>query len=111
MPELDFKGKEFVRNHHLSVPYRPLEAEGGQSVGEPRLDGNLIVHGDNLHALKSLLPMYAGQVNCIYIDPPYNTGSEGWHYNDNVNSPALQAWLNQNPIGIEDGLRHDNGAP
>ena len=69
MPYLDFKGKEFVRNHHLSVPYRPLVPDTKKSVGKSRLDGNLIVHGDNLHALKSLIPMYAGRVNCIYIDP------------------------------------------
>ena len=107
MPYLDFKGKEFVRNHHLSVPHRPLVPDTKKSVGKSRLDGNLIIHGDNLHALKSLIPMYAGRVNCIYIDPPYNTGNEGWCYNDNVNSPQQQAWLNQNPVGIEDGFRHD----
>ena len=107
MPELNFKGKEFVRNHHLSVPQRPLQPDAERSVGEPRFDGNLIIHGDNLHALKALLPLYANRVNCIYIDPPYNTGNEGWCYNDNVNSPHLQAWLNQNPVGVDDGLRHD----
>ncbi|MCS1417750.1 MAG: hypothetical protein M2R46_05506 [Verrucomicrobia subdivision 3 bacterium] len=107
MPELNFKGKEFVRNHHLSVPHRLLEPDAKKSAGKPQLAGNLIVHGDNLHALKSLLPMYAGKVNCIYIDPPYNTGNENWCYNDNVNSPTMQSWLNQNPVGIEDGLRHD----
>src|SRR5438874_10902095 len=56
-------------------------------------DGNLIVQGDNLIALKALLPYYAGQVKCIYIDPPYNTGNEGWAYNDNVNSPLIREWL------------------
>jgi hypothetical protein len=61
-----------------------------KSIGESRLDGNLIIHGDNLHALKALLPMYAGRVDCIFIDPPYNTGNEGWCYNDNVNSPMLR---------------------
>lgn len=107
MPELSFKGKEFVFNHHLAVPHRPLVPDPARSVGEPRLDGNLVIHGDNLHALKSLLPMYAGKVDCIFIDPPYNTGNEGWCYNDNVNSPMMQQWLNENPVGIEDGLRHD----
>lgn len=72
------------------MPHRPLKPDADKSVGKPKLDGNLIVHGDNLHALKSLLLMYAGKVNCVYIDPPYNTGSEGWHCNDNVNSPAQQ---------------------
>ena len=118
MPELDFKGKEFVYNHHLAVPHRPLIPHPDKSIlpspfgrgvgGEgARLDGNLIIHGDNLHALKSLLPMYAGRVDCIFIDPPYNTGNEGWCYNDNVNSPMLREWLNSNPVSIEDGLRHD----
>lgn len=107
MSELNFKGKEFVYNHHLAVPHRPLVPDADKSVGAPRLDGNLIIHGDNLHALKSLLPMYAGKVDCVFIDPPYNTGNEGWCYNDNVNSPMMQEWLKTNPIGIEDGLRHD----
>lgn len=107
MPELNFKGKEFVYNHHLSIPHRPLVPDADKSIGEPRLDGNLIIHGDNLHALKSLLPMYAGKVDCVFIDPPYNTGNEGWCYNDNVNSPMMQQWLSENPVGIEDGLRHD----
>lgn len=107
MPELNFKGKEFVYNHHLAVPFRPLVPHASKSVGEPRLDGNLIIQGDNLHALKALLPTYAGKVDCIFIDPPYNTGNEGWSYNDNVNSPVIKEWLASNPIGIEDGLRHD----
>lgn len=107
MSELSFKGKEFVYNHHLAVPHRPLVPDAVKSVGDVRLDGNLIIHGDNLHALKSLLPMYAGKVDCVFIDPPYNTGNEGWCYNDNVNSPMMQEWLRANPVGIEDGLRHD----
>jgi len=107
MPELSFKGKEFVYNHHLAVPFRPLVPQANKSVGEARLDGNLIIHGDNLHALKALLPMYAGKVDCVFIDPPYNTGNENWSYNDNVNSPMMREWLNSNPVGIEDGLRHD----
>ena len=107
MSELNFKGKEFVYNHHLSVPFRPLVMEAGKGIGEPSLDGNLIIHGDNLHALKALLPFYAGKVDCIFIDPPYNTGNEGWCYNDNVNAPMIKEWLDANPVGIEDGLRHD----
>jgi adenine-specific DNA-methyltransferase len=107
MPELSFKGKEFVFNHHLAVPHRPLVPDSSKSIGEARLDGNLVIHGDNLHALKSLLPMYAGKIDCVFIDPPYNTGNEGWCYNDNVNSPMMQQWLSENPVGIEDGLRHD----
>jgi adenine-specific DNA-methyltransferase len=110
VPELQFKGKEFVYNHHLTVPFRPLEMHAGKGIGEARRDGNLIVHGDNLHALKALLPIYAGKVDCIFIDPPYNTGNEGWAYNDNVNSPMIREWLSANPIGLEDGLRHDKWA-
>ena len=107
MTELNFKGKEFVWNHHLTVPFRPLEPLPEKGIGEPALDDNLVIHGDNLHALKALLPTYAGKVDCVFIDPPYNTGNEGWCYNDNVNAPMIREWLDANPIGIEDGLRHD----
>ena len=107
MSELNFKGKEFVYNHHLSVPFRPLVTHAEKGIGEPSLDGNVIIHGDNLHALKALLPLYAGRVDCVFIDPPYNTGNEGWCYNDNVNAPMIKEWLDANPVGIDDGLRHD----
>ena len=105
MPELHFKGKEYVYNHHLTVPYRPLVAHPDKSVGDEV--ENLIIHGDNLHALKALLPRYAGKVDCIFIDPPYNTGNENWNYNDNVNSPMMKEWLDGNPVNKEDMLRHD----
>jgi adenine-specific DNA-methyltransferase len=108
MPELNFKGKEFVYNHHLTVPYRPLIAHPEKSIGEN--SENLIIHGDNLHALKALLPRYAGKVDCIFIDPPYNTGNENWSYNDNVNNPVMREWLSSNPINKEDMLRHDKWA-
>ena len=107
MPELVFKGKEYVYNHHLTVPYRPLIAQPEKSIGPADLAGNLIIHGDNLHALKSLLPRYAGKVDLIFIDPPYNTGNENWSYNDNVNSPIMREWLKSNPVNVEDMLRHD----
>ena len=107
MTELSFKGKEFVYNHHLAVPFRPLVMHADKGIGGPSLEGSLIIHGDNLHALKALLPLYAAKVDCIFIDPPYNTGNEGWRYNDNVNAPMIKEWLNANPVGIEDGLRHD----
>ena len=110
MPELNFKGKEFVYNHHLTVPFRPLEPQPDKGIGEPSLDGNLIIHGDNLHALKALMPKYAGKVDCIFIDPPYNTGNEGWAYNDNVNSPMIREWRKENPIDGDDSLRHDKWA-
>lgn len=105
--ELFFKGKEFVYNHHLTVPFRPLVPHVDKSIGSGDLDGNLIIHGDNLHALKALLPRYAGKVDCIFIDPPYNTGNENWCYNDNVNSPIMREWLSSNPVNREDMLRHD----
>lgn len=107
MTELNFKGKEFVYNHHLAVPFRPLVPHEDKGIGPVALDGNMVIHGDNLHALKALLPLYAGKVDCIFIDPPYNTGNEGWCYNDNVNAPMIKEWLDSNPVGIEDGLRHD----
>ena len=86
MPTLNWNGKQAVVKHHKDVPFRLLEPVSELSCGDAD-SGNLIVQGDNLHALKALLPRYAGQVKCIYIDPPYNTGNEGWVYNDNVNSP------------------------
>ena len=112
MPTLDFKGKQIVYAHHLSVPSRTLEPDAAASLpsngAAPSLDDNLIIHGDNLHALKALLPRYGGRVNCVYIDPPYNTGNENWLYNDNVNSPLMQAWLqDKNPVDGEDLERHD----
>lgn len=107
MSEINFKGKEFVFNHHLSVPYRPLVPNKAKSIGAGNVNDNLIVHGDNLHALKALMPLYAGKIDCIFIDPPYNTGNEGWSYNDNVNSPMIKEWLSSNPINKEDMLKHD----
>ena len=107
MTELHFKGKEFVYNHHLSVPVHSLDVVPRKSIGKPRLDGNLIVQGDNLYALKALIPLYARKVDCIFIDPPYNTGNEGWCYSDSVNSPMMKEWFSNNPVVVEDGLRHD----
>ena len=107
MPEIVFKGKEYVYNHHLTVPYRPLVADASKGIGAPDLAGNLVVHGDNLHALKSLLPRYAGAVDLVFIDPPYNTGNEGWCYSDGVNSPIMKEWLSTHPVDAEDMLRHD----
>jgi adenine-specific DNA-methyltransferase len=94
MPVLNWIGKEAVVKHHKEVPFRLLEPVPELSCADAE-SGNLIVEGDNLHALKALLPRYAGQVKCIYIDPPYNTGKEGWAYNDNVKSPEIQKWLDE----------------
>ena len=113
MPTLDFKGKQFVYSHHLSVPFRELKVDAQKSLPlkgkKPSLDDNLIIHGDNLEALKALLPTHAGKVDCIFIDPPYNTGNEGWCYNDNVRSPLMQEWLKKsaNPVDKDDLERHD----
>ena len=108
MPTLEFKGKQHVYAHHLTVPYRPLVPDSGKSLHPADVDDNLILHGDNLHALKALLPRYAGKIKCIYIDPPYNTGNEGWVYNDNVNSLLMRQWLaNHSPVDGEDLERHD----
>jgi adenine-specific DNA-methyltransferase len=92
VPTLDWIGKSAVVNHHREVPTRLLHCKSDLSFGDPEA-GNLLVQGDNLEALKALLPYYAGKVKCIYIDPPFNTGSEDWIYNDNVNSPEIREWL------------------
>ncbi len=107
MPTLNWIGKDAVVKHHKDVPYRLLEPVAELSCGDTAI-GNLIVQGDNLHALKALLPRYAGQVKCIYIDPPYNTGNEGWVYNDNVNSSEIRNWLGK-VVGKEGETldRHD----
>ncbi len=107
MPTLNFKGKSIVRTHHLVVPYRQLVPDRARSLtAKPSLHDNLIIHGDNLLALKALLPSFSGKVKCIYIDPPYNTGNEKWQYNDNVNSPMHQEWLHT-VVDVEDLTRHD----
>ena len=112
MPTLNWIGKEKVINHHQDVPYKILEPQYGFMDGveqpEPNNSGNKIIHGDNLEALKSLLPEYEGKIKCIYIDPPYNTGNESWVYNDNVNHPKIKKWLGE-VVGKdgEDLTRHD----
>lgn len=107
MPTLNWIGKDAVINHHLEVPFHLLKDVPDLGCGDPG-SGNLIVEGDNLVALKALLPYYKGKVKCICIDPPYNTGNEGWAYNDNVNSPAIRKWLGET-VGKEGETldRHD----
>ena len=105
MPTLNWIGKEKVVNHHRDVPFRVLEhlyrfradkgEESGLSAEALAEADNMIIHGDNLEALKALLPEYEGKIKCIYIDPPYNTGNEGWVYNDNVNHPKIKKWLGE----------------
>ncbi len=107
MPTLNWIGKDKVINHHLDVPFRTLVPS--YSFGDATTaKNNLIIHGDNLEALKALLPQYEGKVKLIYIDPPYNTGNEGWIYNDNVNDPKIKKWLGE-VVGKEgeDLSRHD----
>jgi adenine-specific DNA-methyltransferase len=109
MPTLHWIGKEKVVNHHRDVPFRVLEKEYEYNRSADQTSSeNKIIHGDNLEALKSLLPEYEGRVNCIYIDPPYNTGNESWVYNDNVNHPKIKKWLGD-VVGKEgeDLTRHD----
>ena len=105
MPTINWIGKEKVLNHHNEVAYRVLEEKYSYGANG---DGNKIIHGDNLEALKALLPQYEGKIKCIYIDPPYNTGNEGWVYNGNVNDPRIQKWLDET-VGKEgdDLTRHD----
>ena len=113
MPSLNWIGKEKIITHHADVPFRVLEHCYGFNSKCPDSTevsgtGNKIIHGDNLAALKSLLPEYEGRIDCIYIDPPYNTGKENWCYNDNVNDPHILRWLGD-VVGVEgeDLTRHD----
>lgn len=105
MPELTWIGKEKVVGHHQAAPFRVLERQYTYGADQ---SGNMVIHGDNLEALKALLPRYEGKIKCIYIDPPYNTGNEGWVYNDNVNDPKIRKWLGE-VVGKEgeDLSRHD----
>ena len=117
MPTLDWIGKNKVINHHQEVPYRVLDRKysfdkNGQHE-EDNGSENMIIKGDNLEALKALLPRYEGQIKCIYIDPPYNTAkssekNKAWVYSDNVDHPKIQEWLNKT-VGDEgeDFSRHD----
>lgn len=111
MPTLHWIGKDKVINHHQDVPYKVLDKQYTYKNGEESQETsseNKIIHGDNLEALKTLLPEYEGKIKCIYIDPPYNTGNENWVYNDNVNDPKIKKWLGQ-VVGkeSEDLSRHD----
>ena len=122
MPTLSWLGKEKVINHHLDVPFFVLDKKYSFDTqrnatqrnatlyqeNQSNTINNRIIHGDNLTVLKSLLPEFEGKVNCIYIDPPYNTGNEGWVYNDNVNDPRIIKWLGD-VVGKEgeDLSRHD----
>ena len=105
MPRLEWVGKDKVIAHHLEVPYRVLDRQYTYGDGD---GGNMVIHGDNLEALKALLPRFESRVKCVYIDPPYNTGNEGWVNNDNVNDPKTKKLLGE-VVGKEgeDLSRHD----
>ena len=108
MPILNWLNKAQTVKVAKQSAYRLLDEIPELSYGDTDNE-NLLIQGDNLEALKALLPFYAGKVKCIYIDPPYNTGNEGWCYNDNVNSPLMKEWIskNANPVDKEDMQRHD----
>ncbi len=108
MPALDWIGRQAVINHYKSLPYHMLTLDKNLSVNIEASEGNILVHGDNLIALKALLPYYGKKVKFCYIDVPYNTGNEGWIYNDAVNDPQILRWLGT-VVGkeFEDLSRHD----
>src|SRR6266550_1041732 len=112
MPVIQFKGKTAIESYHHTIPHHTLDFDLKLSElpksEKPSLDGNLIIEGDNLLALKALLPTHAGRIKCIYIDPPYNTGNEGWVYNDNLTQPQFKEWIGKT-VGKEgeDFTRHD----
>lgn len=112
MPTLNWIGKEKVMSHHQDVPFRVFQHKYNFSSLKGRKSKenglNKIIYGDNLEALKSLLPEYEGKIKCIYIDPPYNTGNEKWVYNDNVNHPKIKKWIGE-VVGKDDDdfSRHD----
>jgi adenine-specific DNA-methyltransferase len=106
MPTLQFKGKNIIWNHHLAVPFHTLDEVPELNHQSEKANGNMIIEGDNLIVLKALLPQFAGRINAIYIDPPYNTGNEGWIFNDKVNSPLIKDWIGKE-VSKDDLTRHD----
>jgi len=103
MSYIDWMGKEDVQNHHKNITYKTIECK--EEIGDKDSE-NMIIKGDNLLALKSLLPYYASSVKMIYIDPPYNTGNTSWVYNDNMDSPLIKKWLNDT-VNSDDLSRSD----
>src|SRR2546430_9871018 len=112
MPIIQFKGKTAVESYHRVVPHHTLEIDSAHSpANKPGLDGNLIIEGDNLIALKSLLPTHAGRIKCVYIDPPYNTGNEGWVYNANLTQPQFKEWIGKTVTVCDESLQEACEAP
>mgnify|MGYP001809713934 FL=1 len=103
MAYIDWLGKKDVIHHHKKIPYKTIECQ--EEIGEKNTQ-NMIIKGDNLLALKSLLPYYASSIKMVYIDPPYNTGNTSWVYNDNMDSPLIKKWL-EKTVNAEDLSRSD----
>jgi len=96
MPTLTWLTREQDIKIGQHTPFRLLETVPELSAGDPRTQ-NMLIHGDNLDALKAILPYYAGQVKCIYIDPPYNTQSAFEHYDDSLEHSK---WLSVHPQNL-----------
>ena len=107
MASLEFRGKGFVYSYHMTLPFMSLVPDSSRSVGAPEPDGNLIISGNGLLALKALLPRFAGRFNLLYAMPPYNNGVDGWRYDDDVPAPLTQEWVQAGPASRDDPDRHD----
>lgn len=106
MPTLHWLTRDTDIHDAARVPYRLLAEAPDLSAGDPDA-GNLLIQGDNLEVLKALLPFYAGQVKCVYIDPPYNTRSAFEHYDDEeVRCAQVIDSLSQVAYWIRNVARH-----
>lgn len=106
MPILDWMTRADDVRAAASVPYRLLEAAPELNGGDPA-SPNMLIQGDNLHALKALLPYYKGAVKCIYIDPPYNTRSAFEHYDDNLEHSQWLAMIYPRLVLLRELLAED----
>lgn len=106
MPILNWLGRDEALKTAQKTPYRLLEEVPELGYGDKNT-GNMIVQGNNLEALKALLPFYAGQVKCIYIDPPYNTGSAFEHYDDNLEHSTWLSMMYPRLELLKEFLRED----
>ena len=99
--------EQFEKESENALPVLK-EVKGKEIKTDPAKPTNILIEGDNYHALSVLNYTHQGKIDVIYIDPPYNTGNEKWKYNDNVNSPMMQEWLKSNtPVDKDDLTRHD----
>lgn len=106
MPTLSWLTREKDVKSADAVAYRLIERDDVLSFGDPA-SSNMLIQGDNLEALKSLLPYYRGQVKCIYIDPPYNTRSAFEHYDDNLEHSQWLAMIWPRLVLLRDLLAED----